>query len=105
MLHEEKRTGFSIFYRMLIVTLAVFILVIFSVTVTYFFFSKQSVEKYAKEAIAREMQAVSYAFQNNIQDKLGRDLKILMSNPVLDEFLMSQDDMEELNARAVERLF
>ncbi|MCB2184166.1 MAG: response regulator [Desulfobulbaceae bacterium] len=105
MLREEKRTGFSIFYRMLIVTLAVFILVIFSVTVTYFFFSKQSVEKYAKEAIAREMQAVSYAFHNNIQDKLGRDLKILMSNPVLDEFLMSQDDMEELNARAVERLF
>ncbi len=104
-LEQVEGKGLSIFYRLLIAFLAVVTVVSVSLTVVYYLFSKQSIEQNARNAIARDLEAVAQSFQHNLRYVLVRDIKLLAANPVVDDYLMSSELSAEVTARAVERLF
>ncbi len=98
-------SGLSIFHRLLIAFLSVFILVCSALTTTYYLFSRDSISKYADEAVTREIDAINETFQKSIPATLSRELKLLSANPLLDDFLMSTLGTQEIATRALERLF
>jgi hypothetical protein len=97
--------GLSILHRLLIAFVLVFILVSCALTTTYYFFSRDSIFRYAHEAVLRELKAIKENFKDTTQRTLTQELKMLADNPLLDEYLMSTGSTREINARALERLF
>ena len=57
------------------------------------------------ESITQQFEAIDYHLGFELRDELLNELKIMASNPILDEYLMSPEFEKEVNARAVERLF
>ena len=102
---ETKKYGLSILHRLLIAFLSVFIVVCSALTITYYLFSRNSISRYANEAVVRELEAINETFRNTIQETLIRELRLLSANPLLDEFLISSESTQDINARALERLF
>ncbi|MBU0680270.1 MAG: response regulator [Proteobacteria bacterium] len=102
---DTKIQGLSILHRLLIAFLSVFIVVCSALTTTYYLFSRSSISSYANEAVFRELEGINETFRNTIQETLIRELKLLSANPLLDEFLMSSESTQDINARALERLF
>ena len=102
---RDKTQGLSIFYRLLIAFLSVVTVVAGIVTAVFFGFSRESLHRHAKEEIKQHFEAIIYQFRDELGDDLKRELRLLASNPVLDEFMMSSEFELEINARAVERLF
>ncbi|AGF77572.1 PAS domain S-box [Desulfocapsa sulfexigens DSM 10523] len=102
---ETKKYGLSISHRLLIAFLSIFIIGCSALTITYYLFSRNSISRYANEAVIRELESINDTFRNTIQKTLIRELRLLSANPLLDEFLISSESTRDINARALERLF
>ncbi|OGW28250.1 MAG: hypothetical protein A2X56_08790 [Nitrospirae bacterium GWC2_57_13] len=97
--------GLSLFSRMLIAFLAVVTLVSGALTWAFYVFSMRSIEQHTAENILQQFKAIEYHFGFETRVDMVKDLRILASNPVLDDFIMSSPAEREVGARAVERLF
>lgn len=104
-IRDTKEYGLSILHRLLISFLLMFVVVCGALTTTYYFFSRNYISRYANEAVYRELDAINDTFKNTISETLTHELQLLSENPLLDEFLMSSKSTEDINARALERLF
>lgn len=98
-------TGLSIFPRLLIAFVGVVIVMSSILTAVFYVFSRKSVEKQTEEYVRQQFQTISYNFGSELRNALVKDLQLLDSNPLLDEFLMSSEAEREVTARAVERSF
>jgi len=97
--------GLSLFMRMLIAFIAVVILVSGTLTWASYVFNRRSIEQHTAENILQQFRAIEYHFGYESRVDMVKDLRILASNPVLDDFIMSSPVEREVGARAVERLF
>ena len=102
---QYKEKGLSLFYRLLLVFLGTVIIVSGLLTVISYIFSKNSLEKHTQERITQEFVNLSHEFEHELKTVLIKELQILASNPVLDNFIMSSLIEKEINARSLERLF
>jgi PAS domain S-box-containing protein len=101
----RNSTGLSIFPRLLIAFVGVVIIMSSMLTAVFYVFSRKSVEKQTEEYVRQQFQTISYNFGSELRNALIKDLQLLDSNPLLDEFLMSSEAEREVTARAVERSF
>jgi PAS domain S-box-containing protein len=97
--------GPSLFLRVLIAFLAVVIVVSGAMTWAFYVFSWRSIEQHTSENILQQFRAIEYHFGFESREALVKDLRVLASNPVLDEFIMSSPLEREIVARALEQLF
>ena len=97
--------GLSIFARLLIVFLGAVVIISAVLTAVFYIHSKKAIEKHTEEHIAEQFTNIKLHFYHRIRDILLKDLQLLASNPILDEFIMSTRHESELTAREVEKLF
>jgi len=97
--------GLSIFTRLLIALLGVVLCTSVILTVVFYVFSRNSLERQSKELITQQFEAIRHHFRYDLKDDIIRELQVLASNPVLNEFMMSSQLDAEIHARAAERLF
>ena len=102
---RDKNKGLSISNRLLIVFLGVVILVSTLLTVVYYVFIRNSIEERTRERISQQFETIDHLFTHDLKEILERELHVLASNPILDEFMMSSRLDVEINARALEKLF
>ncbi|MEJ2200407.1 MAG: PAS domain S-box protein [Desulfuromonadaceae bacterium] len=96
--------GFSIFHKLLLAFLVLVSLVSGSMTVIYYVFSKQAIEQQTEERLNQLFSGIEEHFHNDVEI-FEKDLRLLATNPLLDEFIMSSNIEYEINARSLERLF
>ncbi len=102
---RSEGQGLSIFHRLLIAFLGVVFAAFCFMNVVYYVYSKKSLEEQARESVSQHFVSIVSQFQHEFVEDLSRDLRILKSSLILDEFMMSSDVDRDINARAVERLF
>jgi signal transduction histidine kinase len=102
---QKEHKGLSIFSRLLIAFVGVVIVMGGALTAVFYVHSRKSVEKQTEEYVRQQFQTVSYHFRSDLRDALVKDLQLLNSNPLLDDFLMSSHEEREVNARGLERFF
>jgi PAS domain S-box-containing protein len=96
--------GLSIFYKLLLSFLLVVTLISGTMTVVYYIFSKRSIEQQTREHLHTVFAGVEDHIGNDFTAFI-KDIQLLASNPLLDEFIMSSEIEIEINARSLERLF
>ncbi len=99
-----KTKKLSIFYRLLISSIAFAIFIITTLTGVFYFFSKDSINKYLKEEIYQDLNNIAYDF-NSIKEKLVFDHEILATDPSVDNYVMSPKFNYDINSRELEKLF
>ncbi len=104
-MNSGKHKGFSIFSRLLVALLGVVVLVSGTLTAIFYIYSRRSLEKQTTETVLQQFETISYHFQYELRDSLMKELQLLSSDPVLDDYIMSSDFEREVAARALERLF
>ncbi|MEW6108174.1 MAG: EAL domain-containing protein [Nitrospirota bacterium] len=104
-MEKGESRGLSIFNRLLLTFLGVIIIILGILSFVFYGFSRRSIEKQTQERISQQFESVSYQFRHELGEILLRDMKILASNPTLDEYMMSSEMNLDINARALERLF
>ncbi len=102
---ENNNKGLPIFYRLLFSFLGVVIITCGILTTVFYVFSKKSLENYTRERISQQFETIDHHFSHELKYELERELRILASDPILDEFMTSSDLDREINARLLERLF
>jgi PAS domain S-box-containing protein len=102
---KRDKKGLSIFPRLLIAFVGVVIVMSSMLTAVFYVFSRKSIEKQTEEYVRQQFQTISYYFGSELRNALVKDLQLLDSNPLLDEFIMSSEVEREVNVRAVERFF
>jgi PAS domain S-box-containing protein len=90
---------------LLIALLGVAVLLSGLLTTVFYVYNKSALEKQTTENILQQFDAIGYHFRYELRDALVKDLQLLASNPVLDEFLTASEFDREMTARAVERFF
>ncbi len=90
---------------MLIVLLAVVVLVSGVLTAIFYVYSTRAAERQTQENVLQQFATISYHFRYELRDSLVKDLQLLSSNPILDDFLMSTEFERDIAARGVERFF
>lgn len=100
-----ENKGLPLFYKLLITFSGVIIFICGMLTVAYYVFSKRSLEQHTQEYIVQQCEVIARHFSDEMRNGLVKDIHILASNPILDEFMMSSELDREINARKVERLF
>ncbi len=99
------RKGLSLFCRLLAAFLAVVIVIGGILTAAFYAFYRNSLEKQAREQILGGLAAIHRSFVHNLGDDVARDLRLLASNPKLDEFITSSEIEKDIILLSVERLF
>lgn len=97
--------GLSIFFRLLIALLAIVVLISGALTAVFYIYSKKSLEKQTTEYVLQQFETVSYHFRTELRAALVKDLQLLASNSLLDEYITSISSEREAAARAVEHFF
>ena len=82
-----------------------FIISVFFKINAFYVFSKKSLEKNAQERFLQEFENTRNYFEHELVKDLVRDLRLLASNPMLNEFMMSSEFESKIAARIVERSF
>jgi len=93
---KDKRIGFPLFYRLLAAFLGVVIVVSVMLTITFYVFEKQHLEKDAEEHISQSLVTLEDYFRYKFTENIIRDLKVLASNPTLNEFIMSSGSSKKI---------
>ena len=101
---KSDKKGLSIFYKLLLSFLLVVTLISGTMTVVYYVFSKRSIEIQTRDHLYQVINGIKDHIRSDI-DSMGKDIQLLASNPSLDDYLMSSEIENEINARALERLF
>ncbi len=104
-MEQDGCKGMPIFYRLLIAFLAFVIIIAVLLTSSFYIFSRISFEKRALDEISDKIGALGYQFEREQKEGLLRDMQILVSNPILDDFITSSLIEKDIHARKVERLF
>ncbi|MFH1488938.1 MAG: response regulator [Pseudomonadota bacterium] len=101
---KDKLKGLPILYRLLIAFFGAFVLYSLLLTVIFYSFSKDALEKNTKERLSQQIQEIAHHFHYDMK-VLERELRSLASNPILNEYMMSSELAIDIHARGVERLF
>lgn len=104
-MNRFREKGFSIFSRLLIAFLGIVMLMSGVLTAVFYVYSRKSLEKQTQERVLQQFEAISYHFRYELRDALVKDLLLLASNPILDEFISAPPSGRKAATRAVERLF
>lgn len=102
---NQRKKGVSIFIRLLLSFLGVVILVSTTLTTVFYIYDKHALKKRAIDQIQQQFAAIDFHLRFEMQEKLLNDLRLLSSNPSLDDFLMSSELEQDIHGRALERLF
>ena len=102
---NQQKKGVSIFVRLLLSFLGVVILVSSTLTIVFYVYDKHSLKKHINEQIQQQFEAIDFHLRFEMQEKLLNDLRLLSSNPTLDDFIMSSDLEKDIHGRTLERLF
>jgi len=102
---RDESKGLSIFNRLLIAFLSAVIGISAMLIAVFYIFTKNSLEKKTMESVSRQFEDINHRFRFDLKDDIIKDLHVLASNPVLNEYLMSSKLEKEILARAAERLF
>ena len=102
---KEGSKGFSIFSRLLVSFLGAVVVISTALTAIFYVYTTRSLKRQAIENIQQQFEALDYRLRFQLQKELLNNLRVLSSNPLLDEFIMSSELEKEINARGVERLF
>ena len=102
---KGETKGLSLFSQLLIALLGVVIVMSALLTTVFTVFSRKSVQKQTEEYVRQQFQTIGLHFRSELRNAMVKDLQLLASNPLLDDFIMSSDVEREVNARSVERLF
>ena len=100
-----RMRGSSIFSRLLIAFLSVVIIVSGLLTAIFYVFSIQFAQRQVEERLQQHLAGIDRSFHYQFQEALVRDLRVLVSNPLLDEFIMSSELEKQIISKLVERLF
>jgi PAS domain S-box-containing protein len=104
-MNQEKIKGISLFPRLLLALLTVVVLISGMLTTVFYVYSKRSLEKQTMGNIRQQIARISYHFTAELGAVLVKDLHLLASNPILDDFIMSSELEREVTGRGVERFF
>ena len=100
-----SRKSFSIFSRLLIALLGVVVVTNGTLTTIFYVFSASARRQGAQERLSQQLAGIARTIHDRFQETLVREVRVLASSPVLDEFLMSSKIERGVLANAVERLF
>ncbi len=101
---RSETKSLSIFHKWLIAFLAVVITISGTLTAVFYVFSKKSIEKQTQERLHQVFSEAEHYINNEIE-AFVKDIQLLASNPLLDEYLISSEIELDINARVLERLF
>lgn len=104
-MRRDTHKGLSIFNRLLVFFLGAAIVFTAGLSAVFYAFSRNSLEEHIAEDIQQDFSVLGTRFDNDLKGHAIRDMQLLASNQVLDEFMMSSAVEREVNARLVERLF
>jgi PAS domain S-box-containing protein len=99
------RTRFSLFYRLLFSFLAVVVIISGILTAVFYVFNKNSQERQIREQTLGAISAIYQSFHYQIQESTIKDLKLLVSNPKLNDFITSSALEKDIILLSVEKLF
>ncbi len=102
---ENKTDGLSIFHRLLITFLIVIISINLILTTVFYIYLKDSFITHANERVIQELGSTRHELHHLIIEMLQRDLLIMSSNPIVNDFMMSSESEYDINARAMKRMF
>ena len=97
--------GISIFFRLLLAFVGVVIVISGLLTGVFYTFSVHFEKDRVEEQLLQQLGAIGQSFHYHFQEALVRDLRVLVANPLLDEFIMSSELEKQIVSKAVERLF
>lgn len=97
--------GTSISFRLLMAFLGVVVTSSGLITAVFYGFSVKFQQEHVEERLLQQLEAIDRSFHYHFQEALVRDLRVLSSNPLLDEFIMSSELEKQIISKAVERLF
>jgi len=100
-----RKKQLSLFPRLLLALIGIVVLISGMLTTVFYVYSKGSVEKQTMERIQQQFATISYHFTAELRAVLVKDLQLLASNPILDNYIMSSELEREVTARGVERFF
>ncbi len=99
-----KIKGLSIFSQMLIFFLGMAILINGVLTVIFYSFTANSLKRQTDERIFQELLNIEHRIDNDLNRELIKELNLLASNPIIDDFLMSSPVYKEISFRSMENL-
>ncbi len=102
---QYRINGLPIFYKLLFAFWGAMILIGGVWTAFFYFSSKAAIERNVKESITQQMDALSSQVNDELHEGLARDVRLLASNPSVDEYMMSSETAREIIAIKMERLF
>ncbi len=105
LLDKKAIKGLSIFTRLLISLLGIVVLVGGLLTTAFYVYTRRSFEQQTMETMVQQFEAIDYRLRLELQDGLLNNLRILSSNPSIDEYLMSSLNEKDITAHDVEQLF
>ena len=100
-----KAKGLSISHRLLIAFVSVVIVISGLLTAVFYSFSVKFKRENVEERLWQQLEAIDQSFRYHFQEALVRDLQVLASSPLLDEFIMSSELEKQILSKSVERLF
>lgn len=101
----DEKKGLSLFPRLLIALMGIVVLINGVLTAVFYVYNKRALEKHTTENVLQQFETISYHFRYELRDALIKDLQLIASNPILDEYIMSTEFDREVSARSVERFF
>lgn len=102
---NEKIIGLPIFYKLLFAFWGAMILLGGVWTSFFYYSSMAAIERSVEGTIVQQMDTLSGEMNDDLQNELARDIRLMASNPSVDEYLTSSEAERAVNAIKVERLF
>ena len=100
-----RRPSLSIFSRLLLAFGEVVIVISGLLMLVFYVTTVRFEQARVKERLLQQLGAIERSFYYQFQDALIRDLRVLVANPLLDDFIMSSELEKQILSKAVERLF
>jgi len=102
---RSEKEGLSLFPRLLIALMGIVVLISGMLTAVFYIYNKRALAKHTTENVMQQFETISYHFRYELRDALIKDLQLIASNPILDDYIMSTEFDREVSARSVERFF
>ncbi len=99
-----KNKNVSIFYRLLLSSLFIAFIIVITLSLIFYYSSKNSIQKHFKEIIHQQINSIAYNF-SQMKNSLLLEQELVAFNPTVDNYLMSSKLNYEINVRALEKLF
>ncbi|MDM8542590.1 ATP-binding protein [Desulfococcaceae bacterium HSG9] len=102
---SKKKSGISIFARILIIFICVNIATSGILMTIAFTFHRQSIEHRTKETVTQQLEILRDNFENDYRHNLKKTLEMLVSSSILDDYIAVSDYEKKILSKKIEQQF